>query len=179
MFTIFKTRIPLFVALLIILISSSLNAEPIGKLTMDNGTQYIIQNFGGEKFKKYYYVKNSDRYFSIEKLKKITRKLSTNNAISYLITLKDGTVFNGRAGFIFYEKKYYRGSHTGLVKTAYIPVLKDRGQDGLIFTSKDFLSLAQKTIEIANPNSIDNLILHEKKLPASIASNLNYQTHHN
>lgn len=146
-------------------------AAPIGEIITLEGKKYNVDQFGTDWEYKDYYVRADKHYVPLHQVKNIARIDAGNAAVGYLVVLKNGDIHNGRIGFLFYEKVGYRGSHSGQTKYGYVPVMKDRGQDGLLFMIKDALNQRRKAVEISNPNMIATMSLYERNRRDEIALN--------
>lgn len=168
---VFRFRILALSLVFLSSIGNSTFAEPVGELVTLEGLKYEVDHFGSDQQFKEYFVRAGKKHIPINEVKNIARVKAGNAAVGYLVILKNGEIHDGRIGFLFYEKVKFKGSHSGQVKIGYVPVMKDRGQDGLIFTTKDVLNHRNRTVEISNPNIIEKLALFENFRRNDIALN--------
>jgi len=138
--------------------SFTTHSSTIGEILTTDGEKYYISKFGATNNKKSYVLKVGKKYIPISKVKSISKVEVGGGRSAYLVVLNNGDIKSGRLGLFFYEKTklVYPGKSNG--KTVFVPVLKDRNQQGLIFTT----SKNKRTIEIGYPNTINEIKLYTK-----------------
>lgn len=154
---------------------TSLSAAPIGELFTADGEKYLISQFGSKAIEKNYSIKTESGFVPIENIQHITRINTEGNRFTYLIVLVNGDYARGRQGLLFYENVSYTDPATGKLKHAYSPVIKDRQQNGLIFTAQSNSQNNHASVfEISNPNIIDRISLysHQQTLSEETSDNV-------
>jgi len=161
-----KQRICLFYSIFLLLswtiLSNSTFAASIGELYTIDGEKFELSQFGTKENQKHYFLKTASRFIPIEEVKHITRINTQRGRFAYLIVLLNGDFEKGRQGLLFYENVSFVDPSNGKSKTAFTPVIKDRQQSGLIFTTLESNNKTEKVIEIGYPNNIDRISLYFK-----------------
>jgi len=137
-------------------------AGSIGELYTTDGVKFEISQFGSKERNKEYFLKTENRFVPIEEVEHIIRINTLPGRFSYLIVLANGSFEKGRQGLLFHENVSYIDPTNGIKKMAFTPVIKDRNQNGLIFTTLSSENKAEKVIEISYPNNIDRISLDFK-----------------
>lgn len=150
------------------------NTDSIGELITTDGKKFEISQFGSKETQKNYFLKTNSRFIPIKEVRHITRIDTQAGRFAYLIVLFDGGYETGRQGLLFYEHVTFTDPSNGKIKTAYTPVIKDRGQSGLIFTAL-ISNKTEKVIEISYPNNIDRISLNYESQPAMQAKQKSVQ----
>jgi len=149
-----------FTTILSLPYSNQLFASSIGEIITVDGKKYAISQFGSVQFKKNYYVRTSTEFIAITKVKTIARINASATRFSYLIILNNGNLETGRQGFLFYESISFINPISGKLKTVYTPVIKDRKQKGLIFTTLNTFDNSKRVVEITHLSNIDSISLN-------------------
>jgi len=149
-----------FTTILCLSYSTQLMASSIGEIVTVDGKKYEISQFGSVQFKKDYYVRTSKGFITITKVKNIVRINASATRFSYLIILNNGNLETGRQGFLLYESISFTNPVSGEFKIAYTPVIKDREQKGLVFTTLNTFDNSKKVIEITHLSNIDSISLN-------------------
>jgi len=143
----------------LLLISSMVSAKTIGEITTTDGENFTISQFGTAEVNRDYFIKTEKSFVSISRVKSIARINTHSGRFTYLIILEDGEFASGRQGLLFYERVSFIDPSNGKNKTAFTPVIKDRQQNGLIFTTLSENN-TQEVVEISYPNNIDTVSMN-------------------
>lgn len=150
-------KIVIFIVLLMVHILA--RADVIGTLDTIEGQHYFIHQFGTPDNPKSYHISINKHYIPIQDIHQLARIDTAKGKIAFLVVLDNGDLAEGRFGLFFYDRVQYTVPSTGEVKTGYVPVLKERNNDGFIFVAYDPAGKAEKIVEISNPNDIAKLVI--------------------